>query len=308
MSSRESNEESDTKYLTIDDRRIKLTNLGKILYPASDFTKADVIDYYARIGPIMLPYLENRPLTLKRYPNGVDEEFFYEKHCPKYHPQWVETARVQGENKAINFCMVNDLPSLVWTANLASLELHTSLSLSKEISRPTMMVFDLDPGAPATLLQCVEIALKLRDVLEDLGLKSFPKTSGGKGLHLYVPLNTPVTYDETKSLAHAIARLMEKRHERLVTSNMRKDLRNGKVFVDWSQNDDHKTTVCAYSLRARARPTVSAPLEWKECEKALKSEDASKLVFEAPAMLKRIKRKGDVFEPVAKLKQKLPEI
>jgi len=308
MSSRGSKEESDTKYLTIENKSVKLTNLGKILYPETDFTKADVIDYYARIGPVILPHLEDRPLTLKRYPNGVDEQFFYEKHCPKYHPKWLETAKVQGDDKVIIFCMANDLPSLVWVANLAALELHTSLSRSDDISRPTMMVFDLDPGAPAALLQCVEIALKLRDVLEDLGLKSFPKTSGGKGLHLYIPLNTAVTYDETKSFAHAIAQLMEKRHEKLVTSNMRKDLRKGKVFVDWSQNDDHKTTVCAYSLRARPKPTVSAPLEWKECEEALKSKDVSKLVFEAGDILKRIKRKGDVFAPVTKLKQKLPSL
>ncbi len=308
MGLKQANREQDTKYLTVDDRRVKLTNLGKILYPENDFTKADVIDYYARIGPTILPHLENRPLTLKRYPDGVDEDFFYEKHCPRYRPKWVEIAKVQGEDKTINFCMANDLPSLLWVANLASLELHTSLSLSNDISRPTMVIFDLDPGPPATLLQCVEIAVKLRDVLRDLDLESFPKTSGGKGLHLYIPLNTPVTYDDTKSFAHAIAQLMEKRHKELVTANMRKDLRKGKVLVDWSQNDDHKTTVCAYSLRAGAKPTVSAPLEWKECENALKRKDTSKLVLEAGEMLKRIKRKGDIFAPVTDLKQKLPSL
>jgi len=170
------------------------------------------------------------------------------------------------------------------------------------------MIFDLDPGPPATLLQCIEIGLKLRDLLQDLGLQSFPKTSGGKGLHVYIPLNTPVTYDQTKPFAHAIAQLMEKRHRQLVTSNMRKDLREGKVFVDWSQNDDHKTTVCAYSLRARPRPTVSAPLEWKECEQALKKGDTSKLIFEAQEMIKRVERKGDIFAPVMQLKQTLPSL
>ncbi len=308
MSPVQCKEETDTKYLTIDDKRMKLTNLGKIFYPESDFTKADVIDYYARIGPVITPHLKNRPLTLKRYPNGVDEEYFYEKQCPKFRPKWLETTKVQGQDKIINFCMANDVPSLIWVANLASLELHTSLSLSNDIMRPTMIVFDLDPGPPATLLQCIEIGLKLRDVLQDLGLQSFPKTSGGKGLHVYIPLNTPVTYDQTKPFAHAIAELMEKRHKNLVTSNMRKDLRSGKVFVDWSQNDDHKTTVCAYSLRAGPKPTVSAPVEWKECERALKQQDASKLVFEAPEVLKRVDRKGDIFAPVTKLKQKLPSL
>lgn len=300
--------EEDTRYIAFDGKRVKLTHLGKFLYPESDFTKADVIDYYARIGPVITPHLKNRPLTLKRYPNGVNEEHFYEKQCPKFHPKWLETARVQGEEKIINFCMANDLPSLIWVANLASLELHTSLSLCEDIMRPTMIVFDLDPGPPATLLQCIEIGLKLRDVLHDLGLQSFPKTSGGKGLHVYIPLNTPVTYDQTKPFAHAVAELMEKRQRNLVTSNMRKDLRNGKVFVDWSQNDGHKTTVCAYSLRAGPKPTVSAPIEWKECERALKQQDASKLIFEAPEMLKRVDRKGDLFAPVTKLKQKLPSL
>ncbi len=308
MSANHEKIEEDTKYFTLDGKRLKLTNLSKILYPESDFTKADVVDYYARIGPIITPHLENRPLTLKRYPNGVDEDYFYEKQCPKYHPKWLETTKVQGEEKTINFCMANDLPSLIWVANLASLELHTSLSLSNDIMRPTMIVFDLDPGPPAKLLECIEIGLKLRDLLQELGLRSFPKTSGGKGLHVYIPLNTPVTYDQTKPFAHAIAQLMEKRHKKLVTSNMRKDLREGKVFVDWSQNDHHKTTVCAYSLRARPKPTVSAPLEWKECEKALKSKDSSKLVFDAREMLKRVERKSDIFGAVTKLKQKLPSL
>ncbi len=302
------NLEADAKYVSFDSKRVKLTHLSKVLYPETGFTKAEVLDYYARIGSIVLPYLENRPLTLKRYPNGVDQEHFYEKQCPSFHPKWIQTTKVQGEEKVINFCMANDLASLIWVANLASLELHTSLSLCEDIMRPTMIVFDLDPGPPATLLNCIEIGLELRKILQDLGLQSFPKTSGGKGLHLYIPLNTPVTYDETKPFAHAIAELMEKRRRGMVTSNMRKDLRSGKVFVDWSQNDDHKTTVCAYSLRARVRPTVSAPVEWKECERALKKQDISNLIFDAPSMLKRIERKGDIFAPVRNLKQELPSL
>ncbi|HTY22731.1 MAG TPA: non-homologous end-joining DNA ligase [Desulfomonilaceae bacterium] len=303
-----SDEDGETKYVKVQEKRLKLTHLDKVLYPEAGFTKAEVIDYYARIAPTMLSHLKNRPLTLKRYPNGTDKDFFYEKHCPSHRPRWMETIEVSGEDKTVNFCRVNNLPSLIWVANLASLEMHTSLSLSKDLSRPTMMVFDLDPGPPATLLQCLEVAVKLRELFEEYGLESFPKTSGGKGLHLYVPLNTPVTYDETKSSAREFARLMEKRHERLVTANMRKELRKGKVFIDWSQNDHHKTTVCAYSLRARGRPTVSAPVQWKECEKALKRSDPSMLVWEAEGMLKRVERQGDLFEPVLSLKQKLPSL
>lgn len=301
-------EAAGAKPVRVEDKRLKLTHLDKVLYPEVGFTKAQVIDYYANVESAILPYLKNRPLTLKRYPNGVDDDFFYEKHCPSHRPKWVETASVEGGRKRVNFCIVNDLASLVWVANLASLELHTSLSLSGNVSQPTMMVFDLDPGEPATLLECLDVALKLRHTLQELGLESFPKTSGGKGLHLYVPLNTPATYEETKTFAHALAQLMEKRHKSLVTSNMRKDLRKGKVLVDWSQNDHHKTTVCVYSMRARREPTVSTPVHWKECEKALKRKDASKLVFETPDVLKRIEREGDIFAPVLNLKQKLPDL
>jgi bifunctional non-homologous end joining protein LigD len=298
----------DTKHVQVEKRRLKLTHLSKVLYPKAGFTKANVLDYYARIAPLMLPHLNNRPLTLKRYPNGIEEEFFYEKHCPSYRPEWIQTAQVVGDKKTVNFCTVNDLSSLMWVVNLASLEMHTLLSLSDDVSRPTMMVFDLDPGPPATLLQCLEVALKLREIFEAWELQSFPKVSGGTGLHLYVPLNTPVTFDQTKTFARGLALLMEKRNKELVTANMRKELRQGKVFVDWSQNDDHKTTVCAYSLRARERPTVSAPVEWEECERALKRKDVAQLVWEAGPLLKRVERKGDLFEPVLKLKQKLPSL
>jgi len=294
--------------IALDGRALNLTNLHKVLYPEAGFTKAEVIDYYVRIGPTILPHLKNRPLTMKRYPDGVDEEFFFEKHCPSYRPKWMETTSVHSKQKTVHYCVVNDVSSLVWVANLASLELHTSLSVAGHPERPTMMVFDLDPGAPATLLHSVEVAIKLREIFAELGLEAFPKTSGKKGLHLYVPLNTPVTYDDTKSFAHAIALLLEKRHSKLVTSNMRKDLREGKVFVDWSQNDDHKTTVCVYSLRAHARPTVSAPVEWQECEEALERRDASMLLWDAAGMLERIESKGDLFKPVLKLEQKLPAL
>ena len=290
----------------VEGKHLKLTNLDKVLYPAVGFTKGQVIDYYRRIAPVLLPHLRGRPLTLKRYPDGVDGPFFYEKQCPKHRPPWVKTAPIRTNSKKIDFCLANDLPTLVWTANLADLELHTSLSLAKDIKRPTMMVFDLDPGAPAAILECAQVGLWLRELLDRLGLQSFVKTSGSKGLQLYVPLNTKTTYDETKPLAHAAARLLEKREPERVVSSMKKSLREGKVFVDWSQNDEHKTTVCVYSLRARERPTVATPVTWEEVEAALENRDADALVFDSDAALERAARHGDLFKPVLELKQSIP--
>ena len=292
----------------VEGRQLKLSNLDKVLYPEAGFTKGQVIDYYTRIAPALLPHLRRRPLTLKRYPNGVDAQFFYEKNCPKHRPDWVETIPVWStRNKAdVNYCLANDLPTLVWVANLASLELHTSLSWAPDIGQPSMVVFDLDPGPPATVVECGRVALWLREVLDDLGLVVFPKTSGSKGLQLYVPLNTPVTYNETKPFAHALARLLEERHPKDVLSVMTKELRKGKVFIDWSQNDDSKTTVCVYSLRARPRPTVSAPVTWEEVEKVVDAGDPGVLSFEADEVLARVERDGDLFAPVVELEQALP--
>jgi bifunctional non-homologous end joining protein LigD len=290
----------------VEGKHLRLTNLDKVLYPAVGFTKGQVIDYYRRIAPVLLPHLRGRPLTLKRYPDGVDGPFFYEKQCPSHRPSWVKTAPIRTNKKKIDFCLANDLPTLVWTANLADLELHTSLSLAKDIKRPTMMVFDLDPGAPAAILECAEVGLWLRELLDRLGLQSFAKTSGSKGLQVYVPLNRKTTYDETKPLAHAAARLLEKREPERVVSSMKKSLRKGKVFVDWSQNDEHKTTVCVYSLRARVRPTVSTPVTWEEVESALEKRDADGLVFDSDAALERASRSGDLFKPVLELKQSVP--
>jgi bifunctional non-homologous end joining protein LigD len=208
----------------------------------------------------------------------------------------------------MDYCLIQDLPTLVWAANLADLELHTSLSLAKEILRPTMMVFDLDPGPPADIRLCCQVALWLRPIFEKLDLESFPKTSGSKGLQVYVPLNTPTSYDETKPFAHELARILERQHPDRVVSDMKKSLRTGKIFVDWSQNDDHKTTICVYSLRAKERPTVSTPVTWAEVEKCHKKQDASVLVFTSDATLKRAEKSGDLFEPVLKLKQKLPPL
>jgi bifunctional non-homologous end joining protein LigD len=292
----------------IEGRQLKLSNLDKVLYPEAGYTKGQVIDYYTRISSALLPHLVRRPLTLKRYPNGVDAHFFYEKNCPSHRPPWVETIAVwSARNKAdVNYCLSNDLATLVWVANLASLELHTSLSHAPDIEQPSMVVFDLDPGPPATIVECAQVGLWLREVLDGLGLQSFPKTSGSKGLQLYVPLNTPVTYNETKPFAHALARMLEERHPKQVLSVMTKELRKGKVFIDWSQNDDSKTTVCVYSLRARPHPTVSAPVTWDEVEKVLAAGDPAVLSFEADEVLKRFEQDGDGFAPVVQLEQALP--
>jgi bifunctional non-homologous end joining protein LigD len=294
----------------IDNRHLTLSNLEKVLYPAAGFTKGQVIDYYARIAPVLLPHLSSRPLTMKRYPGGVDQEFFFEKNAPKHRPDWIKTVPIwsYGNNRNVNYLLANDLPTLIWIANLASLELHPSLSLAKDIARPTMIVFDLDPGPPANIVQCAEVGIWVRDIFEHFGLKSFPKTSGSKGLQVYVPLNTPVTYDETKPFAHALARLLENEHRNLVVSDMKKAIRTNKVFVDWSQNDEHKTTIAVYSLRARENPTVSTPVTWDEVADLWKKKDPNMLVFDAPRLLERVEKLGDLFEPVLTLKQKLPKL
>jgi bifunctional non-homologous end joining protein LigD len=294
----------------VEGRKLSLTNLDKVLYPAAGFTKGQVIDYYVRIAPVLLPHLTGHPLTMKRYPGGVDQEFFFEKNAPKHRPDWVKTIPVwsEGNRRDVNYILANDLATLVWVANLASLELHPSLSVAPDITTPTMIVFDLDPGPPANIVQCCQVGLWVREIFEHFGLQSFPKTSGSKGLQIYVPLHTKTSYEETKPFAHAIARLLEQEHRDLVVSDMKKAIRTNKVFVDWSQNDEHKTTISIYSLRARERPTVSTPVTWEEVEQALKKKDANKLVFESKDVLARVEKMGDLFAPVAKLKQKLPQL
>ena len=295
--------------LVVEDHKIQVSNLNKVLYPKVGFTKGQVIEYYIRIAPVLLPHLKDRPLTMKRYPDGVEGEFFYEKNCPSHRPKWVQTAKVwsEGNQRIMHYCLANDLSTLVWAANLADLELHTSLSRKNNIERPTMMVFDLDPGAPAAIVQCCQVGLWLRDLLAQMKLKSFAKTSGSKGLQIYVPLNTVVTFDQTKRLSHGLAQHLEHEHADLVTSNMSKAIRKGKVFVDWSQNDEHKTTICVYSLRAREEPTVSTPVTWEEVVNCLKKKNADKLKFRSDKVLTRVEKLGDLFEPVEKLKQKLPK-
>jgi bifunctional non-homologous end joining protein LigD len=294
--------------ITVSGRKLKITNPDKVLYPEAGFTKGDVIEYYRRIAPALLPHLRGRALTMKRYPNGVDEQYFYQKESPKHRPDWVTTVPMwsEGNGRDINFTVVNSLPTLLWAANLADLELHTSMARARTARRPTMIVFDLDPGPPATIVECCEVALLIRERLARDGLRCFPKTSGSKGLQLYAPLNTPAGYDGTKGFARDLARTMEAEHPDLVVSNMRKELRTGRVLMDWSQNDYLKTTVCVYSLRARSHPTVSTPLSWDEVEQATDHRDPEQLVFDWAAVLERVERLGDLFEPVVKLRQKLP--
>jgi bifunctional non-homologous end joining protein LigD len=300
------------RQVQIEGRELKLTNLAKVLYPRAGFTKGEVLDYYAKIGPTLIPHLRRRALTLRRFPEGVDkaEAAFFEKRCPKHRPSWVQTATVEAGPRAgkIDFCVCEDLPTLVWMAQLAALELHPSLSLAKDPERPSFLVFDLDPGPPADLLDCSRLALRLRELFDHFGLQCFPKTSGSKGLQVYVPLNSKTSYEETKPFARAIAQLLEKQTPDLVVSRMRKAEREGKVFVDWSQNHRRKTTIAVYSLRARERPAVSAPLDWDELVRALKQNTAASLTFEAAEVLERVKRDGDLFAPVLELHQNLPAL
>jgi bifunctional non-homologous end joining protein LigD len=287
----------------IDGRTLSLSNLDKALYPEAGFAKGHVIDYYTRVSPVLLPHLRDRPLTLKRYPNGVDAPHFYEKQCPSHAPEWVQTARI-GD---IDFCLANDLPTLVWLANLADLELHTSLARAGAYDSPTVIAFDLDPGPPATIVECAEVALELRMVFDHLRMEAFPKTSGSKGMQVYVPLNTPSSYGVTRPFARGLAELLERRRRDLVVSEMKKSVRAGKVFVDWSQNASFKTTVNVYSLRAMAQPTVSTPLRWEEVEAVTESRDPDELVFTSADVLERVAEHGDLFAPVAELRQTLPE-
>lgn len=296
--------------IEIEGKQLKLTNLDKVFYPSAGFTKGQVIDYYARIAPVLIPHLKNHPLTLKRYPNGVNEPPFFEKNATKYRPEWVNTVPIwsEGNQRNVNYILCNDLPTLVWVENLGSIELHPSLSVAQDIMCPKSIVFDLDPGPPANIVQCCQVAIWLRTIFEHFKLESFPKTSGSKGMQIYVPLNTKTSYDETKPLAHALARLLENEHPDLVVSDMKKAIRTNKIFVDWSQNDEHKTTVSVYAMRARERPTVSTPITWDEVEHCLKKKDAGLLVFESQQTLDRVQRLGDLFAPLLSLKQKLPKL
>ena len=294
--------------VTIRGKHLRLTNLDKIFYPATGFTKGQVLDFYLRIAPALLPHVRDRPLTLKRYPNGVTGEFFYEKNCPSHRPPWVKTAPVWSDQngRVMQFCLVQDLATLAWAVNLADLEIHVPLHRAKSLDRPDSVVFDLDPGPPADLVQCCEVAVILRDMFERLRLQTLAKTSGSKGLQLYLPLNGKATYAQTKPFAKSVAEALEASRPKLAVSNMKKSLRPGKVLVDWSQNDPHKTTVCVYSLRAKDKPTVSTPVTWDEVHRCLEARDPALLSFDSDAALRRVEKQGDLFAPLLTLKQNLP--
>lgn len=295
----------------LEGRLLKLSNPDKVLYPATGFTKADMIGYYAAVAPVLLPHLRDRPLTLKRYPDGVDGEYFYEKRSPPHRPDWIRTVAVASERgrKDIPFTLCQDLPTLVWLANLADIELHPSLSRAEAVGRPTMVAFDLDPGAPADIVGCCEVALELHGLFQQLGLAACAKTSGSKGLQVYVPLNSPgIGYDRTKPFAHAVAGLLEERRPELVVSRMARAERRGKVLIDWSQNDEHKTTVSVYSLRATERPRVSTPVAWDEVAECARRRRPELLSFGPDDVLTRIAERGDLFGKILNVQQTLPRL
>ena len=283
----------------LDGRELALTNLDKVMYPETGFTKGQVIEYYKNIAPYILPHIEDRPITMKRFPNGIAGQHFYEKHAPSHTPPWIKTFQIprNRKNSFINYILLNDVAALVWSANLANLEIHPFLAKAPHIDQPTMVVFDLDPGDGADILSSCEVAFLLKELLDRLDLESFVKVSGSKGIHLHVPLNTPVTYEATQPFAKSVAQLLENEHPDLVVSEMSKAKRKGKVFVDWSQNSEHKSTVAVYSLRAKVKPFVAMPVSWDELRKALKKKDAAGLFFEPDAALKRVKKTGDLFAP-----------
>jgi bifunctional non-homologous end joining protein LigD len=292
-------EEANAVVAEVAGREVKLSNLDKVLYPEAGFAKRDVIDYFARIAPVLLPHLEGRALTLKRYPNGVDATFFYEKNAPSHRPDWVTTARVGS----IDYVVVDSEATLVWLANLADLELHTSLALATDAARPTLLAFDLDPGPPATVVECCRVAELLHGMFDGLGLQCFAKTSGSKGMQVYVPINGPATFAQTKAFSKTVAELLAREEPKLVVARQTKSARTGKVLVDWGQNDINKTTINAYSLRAMPRPTVSTPVTWDEIRATRRPED---LAFEAADVLRRVEEQGDLFGPVVSLVQALP--
>jgi bifunctional non-homologous end joining protein LigD len=289
----------------VGDRQLSLSNLDKVLYPAVGFTKAQVIDYYVRIAPVMLTHIAGRGITLRRWPNGVEGQSFFEKRCPGHRPEWIGTAEGPGDRGGpIGYCCLDEVAALAWSANMAALEIHAPMARGVDIETPTMVVFDLDPGEPATIIECCQVALDIRDVLDHLDLVAFPKTSGSKGLQLYVPLNTPCTHEHASSFALAVAQLLEKQHPDRVVSNMSKAVRPGKIFVDWSQNSRHKTTIAPYSLRAKDRPTVSTPITWDE---VTSGADGEPLSFVSDETLARVEQLGDLFADTATLEQVLPK-
>jgi bifunctional non-homologous end joining protein LigD len=288
----------------VDGRELSLSNLDKVLYPATGFTKSQVLDYYARIAEVMVPHLRKRPTTLRRYPNGVEGMSFFEKHAPEKLPSWIDTIEVPsktGEHEPIEYLDVNDRPTLLWAANLAALEIHVPLwHVTKGKPLPTppdYMVFDLDPGPDTTIVECCRVGQWLG---EHLGRENlFAKTSGSKGLQLYTGVQR-APWDRHSEKAHEIAQAIERDHANEVVSTMRKTLRHGKVLIDWSQNNSSKTTVAVYSLRARPEPTVSTPVTWQEIDRCAKSGDPQQLIFRTDDVLRRVDKMGDLFAPLVR--------
>jgi len=303
----------ETRQVEVEGKELRLSNLDKVLYPKAGFTKGEMVDYYAKVAPAIVPHLSGRAVTLRRFPEGVDDldAAFFEKRCPKHRPKWVKTAKVEAGPRAgtIEFCVCDSLPTLVWMAQLAAIELHPSLSKSRAPKRPTALVFDLDPGPPADVVDCARVAVRLREVLTQLDLECFVKTSGSKGMQLYVPLNTKTSYEQTRPFGQALGQLVAKQDPENILAKMgKKTDRSGKVLIDWYQNNERKTTIAVYSLRARDRPTCSTPVTWEEVEKAADSGDGSRLVFETTDVLERIEEHGDLFAPVLELEQELPKL
>lgn len=291
-------------------RRLPLSNLEKDLYPSYGFTKAHILEYYRRIAPFILPHLQDRAVTFKRYPDGVEKDFFFEKRCPSHRPAWVKTAEVpQDDGEPMTVCVVNDLETLIWAENLASVELHVPLARVCSPGTPDSMVFDLDPGDQAGIPECVRVALILRDLFSRMGLASYVKTSGKKGLHVYVPLNRKeTTFEDTRTFSKAVAEIMQKHYPDLVTARMSKKERTAKVFINWSQNHDSKTMICVYSLRAREKPFVSFPFEWRELERLAGTGDPERLQVTHLEAVSRAGKKGDLFKELLVKEQKLPHL
>jgi bifunctional non-homologous end joining protein LigD len=303
----------ETRQVEVEGKELRLSNLDKVLYPKTGFTKGEMVDYYAKVAPALVPHLSGRAVTLRRFPEGIEDldASFYEKRCPKHRPKWVKTAKVQAGPRAgvIEFCVCDSLPTLIWMAQLAAIELHPSLSKSRAPKRPTSLVFDLDPGPPADVVACSRVALRLREVLTQLNLECFAKTSGSKGMQLYVPLNGKTSYEETRPFGQALAQIVANQDSENILAKMGKRTdRSGKVFIDWYQNNERKTTISVYSLRARERPTCSTPITWDEVEQAAESGKGDHLVFETSDVLKRLDQHGDLFAPVLELEQELPQL
>ena len=285
-------------------RTLTVSNLEKVLYPEAAFTKAEVIDYYVRVAPVMLTHLGDRGITMRRFPDGVDAGSFFEKRCPSHRPDWVDAVDGPGDRGGtIGYCRLAEPAALAWAANLAAIELHAPMARVDDIESPTMVVFDLDPGPGAAMAECATVAAWINGVLDAIGLRAWPKTSGSKGLQLYLPLNSPHTHEHASSFALAVAQMVERDHPELVVTTQKKEVRAGKVLIDWSQNSRHKTTICAYSLRARPRPTVSTPVDWDEVSAAA---DGAPLSFEAADVLERLDDSGDLFAPTTTEVQHLP--